>query len=296
VDWRSIFAGAIGASAIAALLLAFGSALGLSMTSARAYAGFTTTTLAIFAAVWFCLVNVLAFAAGGYIAGRMRVPLTGPGPMSTLATSSSATSVDVERSFRDGAHGFLVWALGTMLAAYVIAGAGSSGLSKAVDAGAGIAKASVSAAVASFDGDQAALIADKLLRPKTVAPPATGVRPDRAKEEVARIVTHAVLNDGLSQVDRSYLVKVIAADTGLSEQEADARIEETVAAAKKAREAVEEKARDAAEMARKSAILAAMMAAAVSLLGLVAAVWASTAAGHDRDHRRHLVIFGQPIW
>jgi type VI protein secretion system component VasF len=91
-------------------------------------------------------------------------------------------------------------------------------------------------------------------------------------------------------------VKVIAADTGLSEQEADARIEEIVAAAKKAREAVEEKARDAAEMARKSAILAAMMAAAVSLLGLVAAVWASTAAGHDRDHRRHLVIFGQPIW
>lgn len=110
------------------------------------------------------------------------------------------------------------------------------------------------------------------------------------------MVTHAVLNGGLSQQDRSYLLKVIAANTGLSEQEAVARIDETVAAAKKAREAVEQKARDAAEMARKSAILAAMMAAAVSLLGLVAAVWASTAAGHDRDHRRHLVIFGQPIW
>lgn len=298
VDWRSIFAGALAAAAIGALLFAFGSALGLSLTSARPYSGIGATGLSILAAIWFCLVNVIAFAVGGYVAGRMRVPMT---EVVDGEKGRSRSSVGVERNFRDGAHGLLVWAVGTLLAAYLVAGAGSAGLSKVVDAGAEVAKAATTTVAGAVSSDAGGILADRLLRPRTSATPGTAVPPRSAgsndvRPELTRLLAETVVSGTLAGDDRTYVARVVAANTGLTEQEAAVRVDEVIAAANKARDAAVQKARDAAEVARKSAILAALLAAAVSLLGLVAAVWASTSGGVDRDRARQLTLFGQPVW
>ena len=113
VDWRAIFAGALAAAAISVLLLGFGSAIGLSLTSARPYAGLSATLMALLITFWFAIVHVGSFAAGGYLAARLRA---------STAASAAKGAPNVEREFRDGAHGFLVWALGTLLGAALIAG------------------------------------------------------------------------------------------------------------------------------------------------------------------------------
>ena len=71
VDWKSVVAGAIAASAVFGLLTAFGTALGLSLTSAHRGSGVSGTTLAIVAALWIVMVHVWSFVAGGYLAGRL---------------------------------------------------------------------------------------------------------------------------------------------------------------------------------------------------------------------------------
>jgi hypothetical protein len=100
VDWKSVIAGAIAASAIFGLLMAFGTAVGLSLTSAHRGSGLSASTIAIAAALWVVLVHVWSFVAGGYLAGRLSdVPDLHP----------------EEAVFRAGANGFMVWALGTAI-------------------------------------------------------------------------------------------------------------------------------------------------------------------------------------
>ena len=72
VDWPAIIAGTVVASAISLVLLTFGSALGLSLTSAYEGAGMSAAGFAIAAALWLVWVQVSGFFAGGYLTGRMR--------------------------------------------------------------------------------------------------------------------------------------------------------------------------------------------------------------------------------
>lgn len=74
LDWGPVILGALGAAAMSVVLLAFGSALGLGVVSPYAYAGISAKGAAILAAVYLAVVMVASFAAGGYIAGRMRSP------------------------------------------------------------------------------------------------------------------------------------------------------------------------------------------------------------------------------
>jgi hypothetical protein len=103
VDWGPIVIGTLGALAIMVVLMTFGGALGLSVTSAQPYAGLSAKALAVLAGLYADLVHVASFSAGGYLAGRLRAPWV--------------TSDTVESHFRDGGHGFAVWALGVVLGA-----------------------------------------------------------------------------------------------------------------------------------------------------------------------------------
>ena len=103
VDWGPIIVGTLGALAIMVVLLTFGGALGLSITSAQPYAGLSAKALAVLAGLYAALVHVASFGAGGYLAGHLRAPWV--------------TSDTVESHFRDGGHGFAVWALGVVLGA-----------------------------------------------------------------------------------------------------------------------------------------------------------------------------------
>ncbi len=232
-------------------------------------------------ALWFAFVYVTGFSAGGYIAGRMR------------AIQPGETG---ERSFQDGAHGFLVWAVGTLLGAYMLSTSAGSVASKTVDAAAAVAGAT-GAAVAGRGisaADFANYAVDRMLRPGAPSATAPAAPRDPAvTQEFVRIMASAAAKGSLDPADKAYASNAIAARAGIPAPDASARVEEAFNSMQKAKADAEQKARDAAEVVRKTGILAAFLAAAVSFAGLVAATWAAGTGGHDREHTRPLQVFGR---
>ena len=98
LEWGPILAGAIAAAALSFLLLTFGGPVGLSLTSPWPGTGAKLWVVALALAWWMVLVQIGSFAAGGYLAGRMR--------------SRWMDSRSSEGAFRDSTHGFMVWAVG----------------------------------------------------------------------------------------------------------------------------------------------------------------------------------------
>src|SRR5687768_17700700 len=72
VEWGAVFAGAVLAAAISFVLLTFGTAIGLSATSPWPNAGLSAKLIASLAVFWAMALQIGAFLAGGYVAGRDR--------------------------------------------------------------------------------------------------------------------------------------------------------------------------------------------------------------------------------
>ncbi|MCF3594987.1 hypothetical protein LZG00_13350 [Rhodobacteraceae bacterium LMO-12] len=105
VDWSSILAGGVVASAIAFVFTTFGAALGLTLVSP--YAGEGSAMAALIAVgSWMLWTTISSFMAGGYIAGRMRRRIE----------TANADEVGV----RDGIHGLAVWGVAILLGAFLL--------------------------------------------------------------------------------------------------------------------------------------------------------------------------------
>jgi hypothetical protein len=111
VSWGAIFAGAVAALALSFVLLALAAGFGLKLGSPWPGARPSRADFTPILGAWMIVVQVLASALGGYLAGRLRTKW--------LHVHSH------EVHFRDTAHGLLVWALstvaGVVLAASVLA-------------------------------------------------------------------------------------------------------------------------------------------------------------------------------
>jgi len=287
VDWKSIIAGAIAASAIFGLLTAFGTAVGLSLTSAHRGSGLSASTLVIAAALWVVMVHVWSFVAGGYLAGRLSdVPDLHP----------------EEAEFRAGANGFMVWALGTaisLLFVTFVSGTVVRSASQVV----GQAASGVAQAASNLSAENVSYVADALFRSQVSpggAQPTTGSpnRPDPAMvAEAGRIFAVGLADGSLNADDRSYLAQLVARQTGLPEADAQRRVDETYARAQGMKEAAERQVREAADKARKQAVVAGFLAAAASLIGLVAAVWAAGMGHEHQNSRQYPIVFSaQRFW
>ena len=278
MDRRAIIAGSIGAAAIAALLFGSGSTFGLSMTTAspRTFGGFSGATLIVVMTVWFGLVHVSALAAGGYIAGRARAP-------------SQQSAVDAD--FIEGAHVFLVWALGTLLGAYLLASAATAVAGKAVGA-AGQAVAGAASVATSRAAEQAADRSDRIMRKKLLASAPVAAAPGdsgangRTKAELTRMFANGIVQGALLQPDKDYLARTVTVRSGMADPGATARVEDAPNTLLRTKADADIKARDATERARKSSILSAVMMAAISLAGLIGAVWGASTWATDRKENR----------
>ena len=281
VDWKSVIAGAIAASAIFGLLTAFGTALGLSLTSAHRGSGVSGTTLAIAAGLWIVMVHVWSFIAGGYLAGRL---------------SDVPDLLPEEAEFRAGANGFMVWALGTAISLVFLALVGGT-IVRSTSAVVGQAASGVAQAASSLSAENVSYVADALFRAQTTpggAQPAAAPqgRPDPAMvAEAGRIFTVGLAEGSLNAGDRSHLARLVARQTGLPEADAQRRVDETYARAKAMKEAAEQKVREAADKARKQAVVAAFLAAAASLAGLIAAAWAAGMGHEHKNTRQYPTVF-----
>jgi hypothetical protein len=105
VEWSPVILGTLAASAISIVLLTFGAARGHTGVSPYPYAGLSAKALAVLSATYAALVVAASFGAGGYLAGRTRNAWAGG-------------NID-EAHFRDGAHGFAVWALSVVVGGVV---------------------------------------------------------------------------------------------------------------------------------------------------------------------------------
>lgn len=273
VEWGAIIAGAILASAIAFVLLTFGSAIGLTVTSPFKGEGLSGTALAVAIALWVLSVQIFSFIAGGYLAGRLRrrVP---------EATESEA-------EMRDAWHGLLVWAIGTLIGAYLatfaISGVAKGGAEAARLAGSGAVAATTPGAMvaAANASDPLGYVADKLLRSDT---PAANADAEASRGEVVRILAAGAVSGEIPADDKAYLAQLVAAHTGLSQSDAEKRVNEVLAKADAA-------VKTAAEKARKASVLLAFLTAASLLASATAAWWAARLGGRHRDQGVEFRLF-----
>jgi hypothetical protein len=72
VSWAAVIAGAFVTAALSLILFALGTGMGLSSVSPWTNAGASASAISKGAIVWLILVQLIASAMGGYLAGRLR--------------------------------------------------------------------------------------------------------------------------------------------------------------------------------------------------------------------------------
>lgn len=258
VSWGAILAGGFTAAAVTLIVVAFGVGVGLSVVSPWSGEGISATTASWAAGLFLVVVAMIASTFGGYITGRLR---------------HGWEDVHIhERFFRDTAHGFVAWAFATVLTATILAGAGTH-LLAAASAGAIPAAGAGAAQAANNSGD---IYVDRLLRagPQTDSRN-TGPSADQAltRAELLRIIGPATRKGGdVSAEDRSYAASVIAARTGISQSDAEQRVNQTITQAK-----------DAADKARRAAARFSIWIAISLLAGAFSASLAAAEGGKLRN-------------
>lgn len=286
VSWAAIFAGALGSAALSLILLVLGVGLGLSSVSPWSQEGLSATGLGVSTIIWITLTSLLVSGLGGFIAGRLRSHWLG-----------------VERDevyFRDTAHGFLAWAVATLLTAAVLTSAIGSIVGTGLKTGASVAGAAGTAAMAAGGGAAAAAASgpssggsgglgyyvDSLFRKDAAAGGATdptGANGQPSTGEVTAIFAQSLKNGSISQEDVRYVGQLVAQRTGLSPQDAEKRVNDLYGRAKGAVDEAAAKAKEAADAARKASAYASLWLFVSLLVGAFSASLAATWGGRRRD-------------
>ena len=253
IHWGAVIAGAVVAAAVSFVLMTFGASIGLSIASPSPTWRNASVGLALLSGVWVLAVVVGSLALGGYVAGRMRMRLA----------PASPDEVD----FRDGMHGAVVWAVAVLIGGLmVMAEARMLAPAFAEREGGARPAASAGGAEPRFFSYEV----DRLLR--------GGPRPDRADDvgtaraEAGRLLAASLDERTYTPEDRAYLIRLVAARTGLSPQDAERRVDGIVA-----------QTREKANRARRALAITAFIAAAALMAGLAAAWFAAGVGGRHRD-------------
>lgn len=278
VSLRSILAGALAASAITLILTLIGSGLGLTMVSPWAGESVSLEAIGWTTVVWLILVQWLSAGFGGYLTGRLRTKWVG-------------VHTD-EVFFRDTAHGFLSWALATLLVVGLLGSVISSAAGTVASATASAASAAGAAGIASAsstqdegDGFSVNYFADAILRPADPATPPAVQSDERVTAEVSRILVNGAIRGEMPADDRAYLDRVVASRTGLSEADAKVRVDQTLANI----ETAKTEAQEAVDTAKQAATAMALAGAVSLMIGAFIASVAAALGGRQRDEEEDLI-------
>ncbi|MDM0046793.1 hypothetical protein QTH91_20040 [Variovorax dokdonensis] len=299
VSWAAIFAGALGAAALSLILVLLGVGFGLSSMSPWTSRGPSATTIGLVTIAWITFTQIAASGIGGYLAGRLRTKWSG------LHTDESF--------FRDTAHGFLAWAFATLLTAVTLtstlgailgtgAQVGASALGGATAATAAVGMGGVGAAAsgsnaADDSGGPSAYFVDMLFRREPAAAgaadaSASGAAPAQQEgaqarsaqvAEVGTIFMKGLRDGALPPQDARYAAQLVAQRTGLSQADAEKRVNETFANAKQAIDEAQAKAKAAADAARKASAYTSLWMFISLLIGAFVASYMATVGGRRRD-------------
>jgi hypothetical protein len=249
IQWSSVVAGAFAAGAMSFILVSFGVAVGLGVSSASPTWRDASAALALLSGLYLIIQAIVSFGFGGYIAGRT----TRPAP--ALATLED----DGER--RDGLHGLMSWALAVLIGAALLAIIGAAAIDRSpMRSSAG--NATSAEPLLSYE-------LDKLFRAPR-RPPGADMREARA--EAGRILMTSSSHSGVTTDDRTYLVQQVAALTGLAAPESERRVDAVIA-----------ESSTAINRARRNSVIVAFSVAAAALIGAAVAWAAAVAGGRHRD-------------
>jgi hypothetical protein len=250
VSWAAVLAGAAASCALTLVLLTFGMGMGFSVVSPWGNSGVSATTFKIGTGLYFVVMAMISSAVGGYLAGRLRTKWVGIQSTEVL--------------FRDTAHGFLAWAVASVLGAVLLASPASSLIGGTLSGATQVA--ANSAQSSPMDG-----YVDTLLRSDN--PSAQGQQnPSDARAEMVRLFTTSFRNGDLKPADKTYVVKVVSARTGLSEADAEKRVTDVTTQVKAD-----------LDSARKAAMQIAMWLTLSLFIGAFSASLAATEGGGLRD-------------
>lgn len=288
VSWGAILAGGAGAAALSMLLLMLGVGLGLSTISPWADRGASATAIGVSTILWLTFTQLAASGMGGYLAGRLR-------------TKWAGVHTD-EVYFRDTAHGFLAWAVASLATAALLTASVGSIVGSGVQAGAAVAGGAATAATAGAaaagasagvggDPSNAAMgyTVDSLFRqtPSAESNPQPGTTAERPAPmptaEVGRIFASALRNGALPPEDARYVAQLVAQRTGISQQDAEKRVNDTYATAQAKLRDAQAAAKEAADKARKASAYATLWMFVSLLIGAFVASWSATLGGRRRD-------------
>jgi hypothetical protein len=263
VSWAAVLAGAVASLALTLVLLSFGAGMGFSVVSPWGTSGVSATTFKTGTGLYFIVMAMISSAVGGYLAGRLRTKWVGV----------QANEVH----FRDTAHGFLAWATASVLGAVLLASPATSLV------GGTLAGATQGAANNAQSSPMSGYV-DTLLRSEN--PSAQGQQSgDDQRGEMMRLFTTSFRNgNDVNSADRTYVAKVVSARTGLSQADAERRVNDVVTQVKSDLEA-----------ARKAAMQIAIWLTLSLFIGAFSASLAATEGGGLRDGTWGKKAYGNPV-
>jgi hypothetical protein len=248
VSWGAVLAGAAAACALTLLMISLGMGLGFAVVSPWGGRGVSSTSFEIGTGLYFIVMAMISSGLGGYLAGRLRRRWIG------LEAS--------EIGFRDTAHGFLAWAVASILGAVLLVSPATSLIGAATG---GAVQASANAAQSS----PMTPYTDLLLRSDKTDQQSPG----ESRGEITRLLTSSFRgNNDVAPADRDYLAKTVAARTGLSQADAEKRVNDVLAQTKAD-----------LDKARKAAMKAAIWLTLSLFIGAFSAAAAAWEGGGVRD-------------
>jgi hypothetical protein len=276
VSWGAVLAGGVVAIAVGAMVNLLGLAVGATtLDPATPGESPSASTFALMGGIWLLLANLIGLAVGGWVAAR-------------LSGSTDDT---------DGVlHGLSVWAAGFLISVVVlgnvIAGTAATAGRTAGDAIGGamggvwqVAGQVTEAAAPQLRGLDPQALAERLQAALNSGGDPAAMSPDQRRAEMARLVTDRIGQGSFQGGQRDRLAALLAAETGVPAEQANARIAELEEQARQAAAAAETRAREAAEAAADATATGAYWFFGAMLLGAVAAV-----LGARLGTRRRVVV------
>jgi Protein of unknown function (DUF2795) len=251
ISWGAVVAGAVVAAATMLLLSFLGVAIGAGALRLTQAGSADWQSYGLGAGIWTTIDLILSMAFGGYVAARL---------------SGTHSHLDGEL------HGITVWAVALLLATVLMAQLASLAVSTATVA-AGSAAGSFTGNLAQQAGPQTLL--DRLQQSLIANGDPTQMTRAQIGAEVATLTRHLLLNGNITAQDRDRLTTLVAAEAGVTREEAARR----VANMEQSAQAALAQARAAADAAAAGAALGAKAVFSALVLGLGAAMlgaWVGT--------------------
>lgn len=249
LSWRGVLAGAAAGSAFSLVLIALGTAAGLSLLSpwpGQSYTGLAATV----AVAWSLIATIGSFLVAGFVAARVRPRVAEVPPD--------------EVEFRDGVQGFVAWAV-CVLFGGLIAVAGSGLALHATSAVAKFSDRTSSSPLASIVSTLAA-------PPEGKAPTGVPLFTTEETHTLEGVFVKSLGNGGLAPKDRTFAANIVAAKAGIPLNDAQTRVDAAYA------DAV-----TALDKAKKATELSGLLTGLGLLIGLAAAWYGGIRGGKSRD-------------